>query len=105
MSSESGAIVNDDIHSSGSYGSGNSGSWPDDVGIIAMELYVPNLFVDQSELELFDGGGEGSSKAKSFVGKYTVGLGQQQMGFVADNEDVNSLALTAVSRLFKRQGE
>lgn len=31
------------------------GGWPQDVGIIAMEVYFPSQFVDQSELELFDG--------------------------------------------------
>ncbi|XP_075246521.1 hydroxymethylglutaryl-CoA synthase 1-like isoform X2 [Convolutriloba macropyga] len=72
-------------------------SWPDEVGIISLELYIPNYYVDQAELELFDGGDK-------FKGKYTVGLGQKQMGFVGDNEDVNSLCLTAVSRLMKRQG-
>ena len=61
----------------------------------AMELYVPNYYVDQSELEVFD---------KVSTGKYTVGLGQKQMGFVGDNEDVNSLCLTVVHRLFQRQG-
>ena len=66
-----------------------------DVGIRAMELYVPNYYVDQSELEVHD---------KVSSGKYTVGLGQKQMGFVGDNEDVNSLCLTVVHRLFKRQG-
>lgn len=29
--------------------------WPEDVGIIAMEVYFPSQYVDQSELEIFDG--------------------------------------------------
>ena len=29
--------------------------WPQDVGIVAIELYFPAQFVDQTELEQFDG--------------------------------------------------
>ena len=29
--------------------------WPNDVGIISMEVYFPFQFVDQQELEIFDG--------------------------------------------------
>ena len=48
---------------------GNCGDrqWPEDVGIISMEIYFPSQFVDQTELEKFDGASEG---------KYTIGLGQ-----------------------------
>lgn len=35
-------------------------------------------------------------------GKYTKGLGLQQMGFCDDNEDVNSIALTATAQLLER---
>ena len=28
------------------------------------------------------------------VGKYTIGLGQEKMAFMEDNEDIQSLALT-----------
>ncbi|KAG7268297.1 hypothetical protein CRUP_023092 [Coryphaenoides rupestris] len=59
--------------------------WPKDVGIIAMEVYFPAQFVDQAELEAFDG---------VSAGKYTVGLGQARMGFCSDREDINSLCLT-----------
>ena len=41
--------------------------WPEDVGILSMELYFPSQFVDQTELETFDGASQG---------KYTIGLGQ-----------------------------
>jgi hydroxymethylglutaryl-CoA synthase len=37
-----------------------------DVGIIAVEIYFPATYVDQSELEIFD---------KASKGKYTIGLG------------------------------
>lgn len=67
--------------------------WPKDVGIKAMEVYFPAQFVDQSELEKFDG---------VSAGKYTVGLGQSRMGFCDDREDINSLALTVVHRLLDR---
>ena len=62
-------------------------------GILAAEFYVPGRFVSQARLEAFD---------KVSAGKYTVGLGQQQMAFVDDREDVNSIALTAVARLLER---
>ena len=29
--------------------------WPQDVGILALEVYFPSEFVDQQELEAFDG--------------------------------------------------
>ncbi|KAL8586748.1 Hydroxymethylglutaryl-CoA synthase, cytoplasmic [Nucella lapillus] len=67
--------------------------WPQEVGIVAMEVYFPSQFVDQSELEKFDGVSSG---------KYTIGLGQSRMGFCSDREDINSLCLTAVQRLMER---
>lgn len=70
-------------------------SWPKDVGVLAMEIYFPYLYVDQAELEAFD---------KVSTGKYTIGLGQARMGFCSDREDVNSLCLTVTSRLLERTG-
>jgi hydroxymethylglutaryl-CoA synthase len=67
--------------------------WPQDVGIIALEMYFPSCYVDQSELEKFDG---------VSAGKYTIGLGQSKMGFCSDREDINSLCLTVVQRLIER---
>ncbi|KAK3091985.1 hypothetical protein FSP39_024243 [Pinctada imbricata] len=67
--------------------------WPEDIGIIAMEIYFPSQYVDQSELEDFDG----ISK-----GKYTIGLGQSKMGFCSDREDINSLSLTVVQMLMEK---
>jgi len=69
--------------------------WPSNVGIIATEIYFPFQYVDQTELEAFDGVSSG---------KYTIGLGQLQMGFCTDREDINSLCLTVVQRLVERQG-
>ncbi len=67
----------------------------DEIGIVNMEIYFPPSYVDQSELEAFDG---------ASTGKYTIGLGQTKMGFCTDIEDVNSLCLTAVSRLIAKSG-
>lgn len=69
--------------------------WPADVGILAIEMYSPNMYVDQVELEEFD---------KAGAGKYTKGLGQERMAFCADNEDINSICLTVFSRLLERTG-
>lgn len=65
---------------------------PQNVGIKALEIYVPSRIVNQAELEKHDG---------VAAGKYTIGLGQTNMTFVDDREDIYSFALTAVSRLLK----
>lgn len=65
------------------------------VGILAIEVYFPNLYVDQDTLEDFDGASKG---------KYTIGLGQQEMGFCDENEDIHSLCLTVVSNLMRKYG-
>lgn len=74
-------------------GKGDHQGWPLNVGIMAMEVYFPSQYVDQSELEVFDGVSQG---------KYTIGLGQDKMGFCSDCEDVNSLCLTVVQRLMEK---
>ncbi|XP_035393290.1 hydroxymethylglutaryl-CoA synthase, mitochondrial [Cygnus atratus] len=71
----------------------STGTWPKDVGILALEVYFPAQYVEQAELERYDG---------VEAGKYTRGLGQQQMGFCAAHEDINSLCLTVVQRLVER---
>ncbi|XP_008208687.1 hydroxymethylglutaryl-CoA synthase 1 [Nasonia vitripennis] len=67
--------------------------WPENVGIKALEVYFPAQYVDQTDLEKFDG---------VSAGKYTIGLGQSRMGFCNDREDINSLCLTVVHRLLDR---
>ena len=67
--------------------------WPENVGIIAMEVYFPYTCVNQERLEEFDGVSKG---------KYTIGLGQRNMGFCGDREDIHSLSLTAVHKLMER---
>lgn len=69
--------------------------WPEDVGILALDIYFPAQYVDQTELEAFDGVSSG---------KYTKGLGQSKMGFCSDREDVASLCLTVVDKLMTRTG-
>ncbi|KAI1855114.1 hypothetical protein JX265_012302 [Neoarthrinium moseri] len=66
---------------------------PKNVGIKGIEVYFPNQYVDQAELETYDGVSQG---------KYTVGLGQTRMSFCDDREDTYSLALTAVSFLLRK---
>ena len=69
------------------------GKWPENVGILSLEVYFPSQCVNQTELEKFDG---------ASAGKYTIGLGQQNMGFCSDREDINSLALTVVHNLMEK---
>ncbi|CAG2108909.1 unnamed protein product, partial [Medioppia subpectinata] len=67
--------------------------WPKNVGILAIDMYFPNAFVDQKDLEKFNGVGEG---------KYTIGLGQHQMAFCNDREDINSICLTVTKSLMDK---
>ena len=68
---------------------------PTNIGIKGIEIYIPGSCVNQRELEKFDGVSEG---------KYTIGLGQTNMSFVNDREDIYSMCLTACSRLIKNYG-
>ena len=69
-----------------------SGNRPENVGILALEMYTPSRFVAQEDLELAD----------ECVGKYTSGLGQLQMAFTDDREDITSCMLTVVDSLLKK---
>ncbi|TDZ24534.1 Hydroxymethylglutaryl-CoA synthase [Colletotrichum sidae] len=66
---------------------------PENIGIKAIEIYFPSQYVEQSELETFDGVSSG---------KYTIGLGQTKMAFCDDREDIYSFALTVTSNLLKK---
>ncbi|GJD01058.1 hydroxymethylglutaryl-CoA synthase [Colletotrichum higginsianum] len=68
-------------------------AYPNNVGIKAMEIYVPGQALDQSLFEQSQG---------VSAGKYTIGLGLKYMNFCNDREDAASLALTAVSSLLKK---
>jgi hypothetical protein len=63
------------------------------VGILAIEVYTPSTYIEQIELEEHSG---------VSAGKYTLGLGQDGLGFCGDAEDVNSLALTVVHSLLEK---
>lgn len=62
---------------------------------MALELVFPSQYVDQTALEQFDG---------VSAGKYTIGLGQERMGFCTEIEDINSLCLTVTAKLLERHG-
>eukprot|EP00250_Pteridium_aquilinum_P012799 c20952_g1_i1 orf=359-1750(+) len=66
---------------------------PQNVGILAMEIYFPATSVLQDALETFDGASKG---------KYTIGLGQDRLAFCTDLEDVISMSLTAVQSLLDK---
>ncbi|KAL8357578.1 hypothetical protein RB598_002403 [Gaeumannomyces tritici] len=68
-------------------------SRPQNIGIKAIEIYFPSQYVEQSELEKFDG---------VSTGKYTIGLGQTKMSFCDDREDIYSFALTVTANLLKK---
>ncbi|XP_027085226.1 hydroxymethylglutaryl-CoA synthase-like isoform X1 [Coffea arabica] len=63
------------------------------VGILAMEIYFPPTCIQQEILEAHDGASKG---------KYTIGLGQDCMGFCTEVEDVISMSLTAVTSLLEK---
>ncbi|KAL3498755.1 hypothetical protein ACH5RR_041487 [Cinchona calisaya] len=63
------------------------------VGILAMEIYFPPTCIQQEVLEAHDGASKG---------KYTIGLGQDCMGFCTEVEDVISMSLTAVTSLLEK---
>ena len=68
--------------------------FPQDVGIVAIEFYGPREYIEQFDLETFDGHKE--------HGKYTEGLGQTRMAICSDREDIHSICLTVVKRLFEK---
>ncbi|KAI4367920.1 hypothetical protein MLD38_016544 [Melastoma candidum] len=65
------------------------------VGILALDIYFPPTCVLQEALEAHDGASKG---------KYTIGLGQDCMGFCTEVEDVISMSLTVVSSLLEKYG-
>ena len=66
---------------------------PNTCGVLAIEVYFPSTFVQQTDLEKANGVSEG---------KYTIGLGQDAMAFTGDREDVNSISLTVVQSLMEK---
>jgi len=68
---------------------------PTNVGIHAMDVYFPTTYVSQTDLEEFDG---------VSAGKYTIGLGQENMAVCGEREDINSVCLTAMENLLEKYG-
>lgn len=68
----------------------NSNLTTNQIGIKGIEIYIPSQFVNQTDLEIADG---------VSTGKYTIGLGQTNMSFVNDREDIYSMSLTVLSNL------
>ncbi|KAJ3201020.1 hypothetical protein HK099_002403, partial [Clydaea vesicula] len=66
---------------------------PPNIGIVAIEAHIPKKYVNQDELEDFDGVSKG---------KYTIGLGQLNMAICDDRHDINSICLSVVSSLIKK---
>ncbi|KAJ2134065.1 3-hydroxy-3-methylglutaryl coenzyme A synthase, partial [Coemansia sp. RSA 788] len=65
----------------------------ENVGILAIDVYFPSRYVDQTELEQHDG---------VSAGKYTIGLGQSKMSFCDDREDISSVCMTAVQNFMEK---
>ncbi|KAL7749962.1 3-hydroxy-3-methylglutaryl coenzyme A synthase [Sorochytrium milnesiophthora] len=68
-------------------------AYPQDVGIVALDIYFPKRCILQEDLEKHDG---------VSAGKYTIGLGQKQMAFCDDREDINSICMTVVQSLMQK---
>lgn len=64
-----------------------------DAGIVAIEVYLPRLIVDQAGFEAY---------SQTPQGKYTIGLGMTTTTLVGPLEDVNSMALTVLRKLLTR---
>lgn len=58
-----------------------------------MECYFPKTSVSQADLE---------THAGVSAGKFTIGLGQQNMAFCTELEDINSIMMTAVQNLLEK---
>ena len=77
-------------------------SRPSNVGIKAIEVFIPRSYITQDDLEERDIAILGEEKRAQIKGKYTKGLGQTALAFCTDREDTVSNALNAVSSLFAK---
>ena len=68
------------------------------VGIIALDCHFPKQFVSQTSLEEYDM----QTNKNIRKGKYTIGLGQNEMSFCGDREDIYSIALTCLDNLINK---
>ncbi|BGP15908.1 hypothetical protein JCM10213_003663 [Rhodosporidiobolus nylandii] len=71
----------------------NPAERPQNVGIHAIDVYAPLRCIDEADLERFDG---------VSAGKYTIGLGTENMAFCDDREDINSFLLTVTKSLMDK---
>mmetsp|Transcript_2708 Transcript_2708/g.4421 ORF Transcript_2708/g.4421 Transcript_2708/m.4421 type:complete len:596 (-) Transcript_2708:26-1813(-) len=62
-------------------------------GIVSIECYFPKLYIDQTEFEQYN---------NESSGKYTIGLGQKEMAFTSDREDICSISMTVLSNLLSK---
>ncbi|CAJ1409172.1 unnamed protein product [Effrenium voratum] len=72
-------------------------------GIHTIEIYYPQFYFDQVEMEEYDAAPE--RYGPTVIGKYTKGIGQIEGRFPSDDEDPISFAMTAVHRLLERMQE
>merc|ERR1719482_567096 len=70
------------------------------VGIHTIEIYYPQFYLNQIEMEEYDARPE--RYGPQVIGKYTKGIGQVEARFPTDDEDPVSFALTTVHRLIER---
>eukprot|EP01083_Nonionella_stella_P011200 31836_1 len=65
------------------------------IGIIAIQSYIPKFYVSQSAFEGFN---------NVSSGMYTNGCGQEKMSFVTDLEDICSISMTVFKNLMSKNG-
>lgn len=70
------------------------------VGLHTIEIYYPQFFFKQIEMEEFDA--RPDRYGPSVIGKYTKGIGQIEARFPTDDEDPVSFAMTVTHRLISR---
>jgi len=70
------------------------------VGLHTIEIYYPQFYFKQTEMEEFDARPDRYGPA--VIGKYTKGIGQIEARFCSDDEDPISFAMTVTHRLVDR---
>ncbi|EAY00816.1 hydroxymethylglutaryl-CoA synthase family protein [Trichomonas vaginalis G3] len=79
-------------------------STPQNIGIKAIQVYIPKSYVTQDDLEDAEISILGEEFRTKIKGKYTKGLGQTTLSFCTDHEDTASIAMSAVQKLFDTYG-
>jgi len=75
---------------------------PQDIGILAIDVFFPRNYILQEDLEERDIETLGEDKRAAIKGKYTKGLGQTALAFCTDREDTVSNSLNVVSSLMAK---